>query len=192
MALPYAFGYARKTKDRGPKCFIMAYACGLNREGRPDREAQARLDKALEIAKEKRRSFDVFIFLGAGMPERTEKYGVASLAAASASYLEEKGWPKSQIVVEPVGYNTVVETRAFRDCLRLVRLANMRADEMEVHVVSSWVHAPRVWIVAHLLLGWSVHVHASRTGFRAKKMWYYLAYEIAALPQSIVRAVRTR
>ena len=181
----YAFGPRNKSKAVGRIThYIMPFAFGVDHDGRPDSEARARLDKALEIARGIY-GYPVYIFLGAGMPECTMKYSVESLAASATAYLKEKGWPADRIITRALGYSTVVETCALANYLKC-RVSS--GDRVIIKVVSSWWHTPRVWAVCRILLGWSVRVHVSKTGHSGKALIYDMAREMLAFPRSILMA----
>ena len=167
----------------------MPYAFGLDPDGRPDAEAQTRLDKAFALAREKITHFDVTIFLGAGMPERTRRYGIASLAEASSLYLQGKGWPRERIVMRPVGYSTMTETQTLCDYLITCKCY---PGQMLVEVVSSWWHAPRVWAACRLIFGRGIKIYASPSGHSGFMLVYDIAREILALPLSVYRARMAR
>ena len=166
----------------------MPYAFGIDHDGKPDVEARACLDEALAIAGKKSRDFDIIIFLGAGMPERTKPYGAESLAASAAAYLRKKGWPAIRIVTSPVGYSTVTETCALYDYLKCC----LCPRSMIIGVVSSWWHIPRVWAVCRIILGGSVKIHVSKTGHSGKALICDILREIPALPRSIFMALTSR
>ena len=163
----------------------MPYAFGIDKNGRPDAEARARLDKAYASAKEKIERFDVIIFLGAGMSEYTQRYGVASLAMASSLYLQEWGWPEDRIVMRPIGYSTMTETRALRDYLAGCKCF---PDQVQVEVASSWWHAPRVSATCMVFFGSSVRIVQSSTEHTGKKLIIDIMREILALPRSVLMA----
>ena len=167
------------------KHFIMPYACGVDRAGMPDAEAKARLDKALAVARRKcERGLDVIIFLGAGMPERTRKYGYASSAESATVYLQDAGWPAERIVQRPKGFRTTVETFAFYQYLH-----ELGDQEYTLEVVSSWVHIARVWMICRIVFGSSVRISISRSGFRGKTLLEMLLREVVAIPHSFLLTI---
>jgi len=172
----------------------MPFAFGVDEVGMPNDEARARLDKALEVAwhisVEKQilgKGMKVIIFLGANMPERTEKYGISSLAESAKLYLVSKGWPEDKIVMNPKGYNTMVEIMALREHLQ---------DSTEVysrlHFISSWMHIPRVYAICKTIFGFHARMkfHASSTPLRGRTLAYFLLREAVALPHSVCMAWR--
>ena len=163
----------------------MPYAFGVDHNGEPDAEARVRLDDALAIAMSKIRDFDIMIFLGAGMSERTKPYGAESLAASAAAYLQKKGWLAKCIVTRPMGYSTLTETCALYD---YIKQCSCPREDMVIEVVSSWWHIPRVWTVCRIMFGSSVKVRISQTGHSGKTLLYDILREIPALPRSALMA----
>ena len=118
--------------------YIVPYACSVNYEGIDD-VGGARCDKALKVAA----TFsDAVIVLGAGMPEVCQRYGFPSLAEVAAMHLERKGWPRTRMILNSKGFNTLTETEAVIE----------RIGKGRVTAVTSWHHAPRVW-----LTWWGLH-----------------------------------
>ncbi|MDP3778462.1 MAG: ElyC/SanA/YdcF family protein [bacterium] len=176
----------------------MPFACGVDDVGMPDAEAKARLDRALEIAwclrervsKETGlRAYDtsVMIFLGANMPECTQKYGISSLAESAKMYLVSQGWPAYRIVMNPKGYSTMVETMAFREYLQ-----KSGYGYACLHFVTSWLHISRVYAVCRTIFGFNTPMkfYASPCAFKGRQLVHFLAREAIALPRSIFMAWR--
>ena len=186
MALPYAFTFAPHSKQ-GKKIreyVIMPYAFGLEDNGMPDAEARARLDRALELARdiECLTSQNVIIFLGAGMEDRTRLKGSESLAASSKAYLESKGWSADQIRCNAFGYDTVTETLSF--------YGYADGSDRIVYAVTSWWHKPRVWAVCRIIFGRRIKVYASPSGHSGFRLVRDIVREIPALPRSVFMAWR--
>ena len=182
MGFPYAFGPVGKQHKKTQKYFIMPYAFGLEKDGMPDAEARARLDRALKIARDVQclTNSNVIIFLGAGMEDRTRPKGSESLEASSKAYLESKGWPADQIRCNAFGYNTVTETLSF--------YGYAYGSERIIYAVTSWWHEPRVWAVCRVIFGRGIKVYASPSGHSGFMLIYDIAREILALPLSVYRA----
>ncbi len=171
--------------------YVMPFAFGVDETGMPDAEAKARLDKALEVATRiKKLGHPIMIFLGAGMPERTQKYGIPSLAASAKLYLVSKGWPENQIAMNPKGYSTMIETMAFREYLEGVD------GDIGLHFVTSWLHIARVYAVCQTIF-WGrnsvrMEFYPAVTPFKGRTLVHFLLREAIALPRSVYMAWRAR
>ena len=167
--------------------YVMPFAYGVDGTGMPDAEARARLDKALEVAIYiKRLGHPIMIFLGAGMPERTERYGFASLAASAKAYLEARGWPSEKIVMYPKGYSTMTEALAF-----YVYLEGCNRDTC-LHFVTSWLHIARVYAVCRTIFGFRrpMGFYPAVSPLKGRTLVRFLLREAIALPRSVYMAWR--
>ncbi len=166
----------------------MPFAFGVDHTGMPNAEARARLDKALEVARDLNVTAPVIFFLGAGMRYRTERYGIPSLAASAKLYLVSQGWPSDQIAMKPLGFSTMTETMAFRKYLQNVDGYSC------LHFVTSWMHIVRVWMVCRTIFGSSTPMkfYASCTPLKGRALVHFLAREAIALPRSVYMAWHAR
>ena len=67
-------------------------------------------------------------------------YIIPKLAETTLSWLAEHGWPKEKIIFNPKGHNSIGETLAAMEILKL-------HNAKEVTLATSWYHVPRVWMV---------------------------------------------
>ena len=137
----------------------------------PDPEGACRCVKACQIAQRIGDYRDpVWIVLGANMPKvYPEPFGEQTLADLAEHWLINRGWEPLQIIKNPKGKNTRTELLAIRQVTK-------RAGKENVHVrfVTSWWHAPRVWVSALFIFGRPVRVSMARTTLP----WYTLAREL--------------
>jgi uncharacterized SAM-binding protein YcdF (DUF218 family) len=129
----------------------------------PDAEGEARCERAYRIAMRIGDQYDaVWIGLGGGMPYRyPEPFGEQTLADLSERCLVNKGWGWMQIIKRPEGCNTRTELFAVRKIERNRRAFG--AQNVRLRLVTSWWHAPRVWLVALLVFHRPLHVSVART-----------------------------
>ena len=168
------------------KYWIMPYAFGLDKDGTPDAEARARMDKALAIVSDKSYLDAPSIFLGAGMQECAQSRGAISLSDSGVKYLEMRGLSKHRIGVDARGWNTVTETYAlygyFKDVERNVI----------IEAATSWWHVPRVWAVCRIIFGRPIKVHATRSAHSSFRLLYDIMREVIAFPRSALMAASIR
>lgn len=121
----------------------------------PDLEGSARCEKAFQIAKSIGDRFDsVWIVLGARMPHLyAAPFGEQTLADLSERWLINRGWESLQIIKNPKGNNTRTEILAIRDVME-----RGGREDVRVQLVTSWWHAPRVWLSALIIFGTPVRV----------------------------------
>ena len=118
--------------------YIVPYASGFGKKKYVDPTAKARCDTALKVAHKEENA--IFV-LGAGLSELGyTHYGRSSLAEEMAKYLKSKDWPAEKIITNPLGYDTVGETAAAIEVIRLM-------GEGKIIAVTSWFHKFRVYLI---------------------------------------------
>ena len=164
-------------KDR---VYIIIYSSGFARKHIND-STQKRCDLALQLA----RGFaDPIFLLGAGLAEYGYTHGgFSSLADDMTHYLEGKGISKDRIVTNPIGYDTVGETAAAIEVMKL-------EGEAPVIAVSSWYHIPRIFIIWR----WGFKKPVTVRGCAAPFSFKTIFKELIAIPVSLIeaRAFRSR
>lgn len=164
--------------------YIMPYAFGLTKDGKPDTETAARLDKAYSLAERKGKK--TIIFLGAGMQAYAQTKGAYSLATPMRAYLRTKTWPIDRIKVYSKGYDTVTETLSFQQFL----MQHTAGDLTMVETATSWWHVPRVRMICRIIFGTSIKVHPAPTTHSIFRLAYDIVREVGAFPPSAFRAWR--
>ena len=167
--------------------FVVPMAFGRDRVTPvPDREGARRCERAFRIAKRiGDRRDSVWIVLGAGMPHRYhEPFDEQTLSDLSERWLIDRGWEPLQIIKNPKGCNTRTELLAVQEAIE-------RRGEANVHVrlVTSFWHAPRVWLVALLVFHRPIRVSMARTTMSPTVLARELLKEAVKLPCEILRTV---
>ena len=140
----------------------------------PDPEGACRCVKACQIAQRIGDYRDpVWIVLGANMPKVYPGFGEQALADLSERWLINRGCEPLQIIKNPKGNNTRTELLAIREVTERAGRSNMR-----VRFVTSWWHAPRVWISALFIFGRHIRVSWSRTTLSCRTLAEELSKEV--------------
>ncbi|MDP3735242.1 MAG: ElyC/SanA/YdcF family protein [bacterium] len=158
--------------------FIVPMAFGRDREiPVPDPEGGSRCEKAFRLAKKiGDRRDSVWILLGAAIPHRYgEPFGEQTLADLAERWLINRAWEPLQIIKNPKGNNTRTELLAIRQVERWDRRLRWGGEKsIRVRIVTSWWHAPRVWLAAFIIFHRPIRVSMART----KLSWRSLAKEL--------------
>ncbi len=112
--------------------FVVVYASRIE-NGLPCPDACGRCDVAITVAREK----NAFIVIGVGSPPN-ESHRLFS--QAMVRYLVEHGWPEYRIIINPVGWSTINESKAAYEAIK-------HAGDGAIIVVSAWYHIFRVWLI---------------------------------------------
>jgi len=134
---------------------------GIHTDG-IDPEARNRYDRALVAARKK---IDAAFVLGGGWIGLAQKYGFASLAHAGETYLKEQGTWDGAIFVrvfQEGQSNSVDEIFALWIETALYKLKNPEKNP-KVRPVTSWWHAPRIWLICLFIFHKQIWVHMSRS-----------------------------
>jgi len=152
----------------------------------PDPEGGRRCEKAFLIAKRIGDKRDpVWIVLGAGMPYRyAGNIGEQTLADLSVRWFINRGWESLQIIKNPKGNNTRTELLAIKEVTRRAGRENVR-----VRIVTSWWHAPRVWLVAFMVFHRPIRVSMARTTLPLMTLTRELPKELLKLLCEVPRAI---
>lgn len=148
---------------------ICPLSFGLEDDGRPNAEARTRCDRAVAIAKKLAGQKERVAFVvGGGWEEFSQAHGVSSFAAAYAEYIRsEHSWSGEVLNLSlPHRTNSVDEIialrRGVRQRQRALRFAGGYLEFFPV-AVTSWWHAPRVWLIGLLVFGYPISIRASKT-----------------------------
>lgn len=142
------------------KYYYTPLSFGIRADG-IDPEARSRYDRALRAARKKTNS--VFVLAG-GWTELAQRHGFPSLAHAGETYLKTEG-----------KWDGLILTRIFQEqrsnsvdeMLSLwieTTLCTIKGEENpKIRPVTSWWHAPRVWLICLFIFHKPVRVHLARS-----------------------------
>lgn len=148
--------------------FVSPLARSLEADGQPDAEARSRCDRAVFFAK--REPYTVIV-LGGGNGALAQKCGVYNLSTSVEIYLQKRyAWQGE--ILNWGRYNdtdTVDEVLTLHRAVRTHKPSTSPPDtsgepyKRVARPVTSWWHAPRVWLVCLIIFGKPVRVHVSKT-----------------------------
>ncbi len=183
-------------------------ACGV--EGRfPDPEGRVRCNRAVAIAQQKPQNTTVVFGAGNGKdaqkgPDVSQKRvtkmvdvdanegGVYDLATAAAGYCDQQGW-KGEVLV----WGRYDDTTTVKEIIVLLRAYRFLQEPTKEYrflprPVTSWWHAPRVWLICLIVFWKPVRVYMSRSALPWRSLMKMILMEVLSMPFSCVRAVRER
>jgi hypothetical protein len=170
---------------------------GFEDKGQLDREARVRCDRAVFFATKEP---NAVIVLAGGKGAYAQKVGVYSLANAAEIYLQKK-WAWAGRILTWGCYgdtNTVDEIHTLHQALLFYTLD---ADDQKVAIdkragvpraVTSWWHAPRVWLICFIIFRKPTRVHMSRTTLSGRTVAWKIAVEFFCLFTSVLQARKKR
>lgn len=146
--------------------FVVLYGGVLMENGELNPDSVGRCKAALRAAK---RYSDSVIVYGVG-------YSIPQLTETTIAYLQKRGWPQNQLVVNPKGYNSLTEAEAAIEILN-------QHDAREVVVATSWYHVLRVWMIWKLKFRGKV---AFSVSWETASPIGSLLREVAGIPKSLL------
>lgn len=154
---------------------------GLDPDGQPNQEARVRCDRAVRLARRESDAIlesDAMFVVSGGNGALAQKSSVYSLATATETYLQKSWGVAHDRILNRGRYddtNTVIEILVLRQTTLTYRKdTKKQGDKVIARPVTSWWHAPRVWLICLIIFGKPVHVHISRTTLP----WYIVLREI--------------